>query len=275
MKKKSLILFLLAISIMGYAQVGIKTLDPKGIFHVDGMGDNGSVTNPTQIDNDFIVTDDGNVGIGTLTPRARLDLQGIGNGTTTSIYGLRLDDGNQGEGKMVASDADGFGKWQDVPGTWFGTLSANYSPALETSYDGISTDYIYLRNIDLNLSKVSSEINNARVEPLSGGVSRLIVPYGGYYRITISGEWSRKNNNGPFLITVHLRDHASFSLLYQGSALGYCSTQDNWRSSTQWMSIIYLNKNAPLIVSTVNNDPSKKTADQVHRFTLIAEYLGQ
>lgn len=59
------------------AQIGINTENPLSIFHVDGAGDNSTSTITTaQAANDFIVTTDGNVGIGTVTPTAKLSLNG-------------------------------------------------------------------------------------------------------------------------------------------------------------------------------------------------------
>ncbi|GEN78099.1 hypothetical protein [Chryseobacterium hagamense] len=49
----------------------------------------------------------GNVGIGTLSPGARLE---INNGTTAGA--LKIVDGTQGAGKVFTSDANGVGKWQ-------------------------------------------------------------------------------------------------------------------------------------------------------------------
>lgn len=55
--------------------VGVNTKYPLGIFHVDGKTDNAK-NKPTQTQqaNDFIITIDGNVGIGTTTPDAKLHI---------------------------------------------------------------------------------------------------------------------------------------------------------------------------------------------------------
>lgn len=67
-----------------YAQVGINTANPKGIFHVDGAKDNAASGTPTiaQQANDFIVTSTGSTGIGTNTPDASaiLDLTSSNKG---------------------------------------------------------------------------------------------------------------------------------------------------------------------------------------------------
>lgn len=57
--------------------IGINTENPQGIFHVDGKGDNDKKSIPTiaQQANDFIITKDGNVGIGTTTPTKNLHVK--------------------------------------------------------------------------------------------------------------------------------------------------------------------------------------------------------
>lgn len=56
------------------------------------------------ISDDLVITQDGNVGIGTISPRAKLEL----NGT------LRIVDGNQQAGAFLVSDATGLGSWYDA-----------------------------------------------------------------------------------------------------------------------------------------------------------------
>lgn len=53
------------------AQVGINTKNPIGIFHVDGQGDT-SGTN--SVIDDVIITNSGNIGIGTSTPSAKVTI---------------------------------------------------------------------------------------------------------------------------------------------------------------------------------------------------------
>lgn len=79
MKKILLITsFLSAGTAIYYAQVGINTENPQGSFHVDGGKDNAVTGSPTilQQTNDLIVTNTGNVGIGTVIPNtnAALDI---------------------------------------------------------------------------------------------------------------------------------------------------------------------------------------------------------
>ncbi|MGM5632095.1 PKD domain-containing protein [Apibacter raozihei] len=69
MKRKNILFFILILIFPAsfFSQVGMNTPTPRQSFHVDGGGDN---TTPTddEIKNDFIVTKNGSVGIGTITP---------------------------------------------------------------------------------------------------------------------------------------------------------------------------------------------------------------
>lgn len=88
---------LLAIIILGaqmaYSQIGVNTNSPQGPFHVDGAKDNPGtgLPNPAQQANDFIVKPNGQVGIGTLNPVEKLEVNGnlqINNAAST--YGSYL-----------------------------------------------------------------------------------------------------------------------------------------------------------------------------------------
>jgi hypothetical protein len=80
--KKNLLLLLL--SAYSFAQVGINTSNPQGIFHVDGAKDNPSTGVPSadQQNNDFVVTNTGSVGVGITTPdnSAKLDITSSNKG---------------------------------------------------------------------------------------------------------------------------------------------------------------------------------------------------
>lgn len=72
MKKILSIATILSVYSSLLGQVGINTTNPQGTFHVDGAKDNPSsgIPIPTQQSNDFIVTSEGVVGIGTVQPSA-------------------------------------------------------------------------------------------------------------------------------------------------------------------------------------------------------------
>ncbi|MCS4301908.1 tail fiber domain-containing protein [Chryseobacterium sp. BIGb0232] len=92
MKLKLLAIIILG-SQMAYSQIGVNTNSPQGSFHVDGAKDNPSTGQPTpaQLANDFIVRANGQVGIGTLNPLEKLEVNGsIQINNAASNYGSYL-----------------------------------------------------------------------------------------------------------------------------------------------------------------------------------------
>lgn len=87
---------MLSIPILALSQVGVNTNNPQGIFHVDGAKDNpdtGSST-PFQDANDFIITSDGSVGVGTTSPDAssilELNVDGLNSGSKKGFLGPKV-----------------------------------------------------------------------------------------------------------------------------------------------------------------------------------------
>lgn len=68
---------LLSNFIFGQGKVGVNTANPQTTLHVDGAKDNPALGTPsaTQMANDVVVTSDGKLGIGTITPNASAVLE--------------------------------------------------------------------------------------------------------------------------------------------------------------------------------------------------------
>ena len=103
MNRKLLFLTIILFSLTVNAQVGVKTENPQGVFHIDGQGNTSGSTN---ISDDIVVTATGNVGVGTNAPATKVDIR-----TSTAGNGFRLQDGTQENGMVLTSDASGNGKW--------------------------------------------------------------------------------------------------------------------------------------------------------------------
>jgi hypothetical protein len=90
--KKIVFLSILTVGTAAYAQIGVNTQNPQGIFHIDGAKDNPETGTPTlaQQANDVSVTSMGNVGIGTNTPTNKIEI----NSTLSNQSGLRFSNLN-------------------------------------------------------------------------------------------------------------------------------------------------------------------------------------
>lgn len=95
-------------------QIGINTEYPVGILHVDGAGDNTSLTpSETQQLNDVIVTSNGDLGIGTNSPITKVDLK---SNLSNGIPALRIQDSSGSmPNKVLESGADGVAFWSAQP----------------------------------------------------------------------------------------------------------------------------------------------------------------
>lgn len=74
MKKSILLIINLLLVKLCVSQVGINTENPKGVFHIDAKGDTG--VQGVEFSDDIVVNAEGRMGIGTLTPQAKLDING-------------------------------------------------------------------------------------------------------------------------------------------------------------------------------------------------------
>jgi hypothetical protein len=84
------------------SRIGINTQDPQGTFEVIGGGvvDGVQTTGSSAI----AVNVEGNVGMGTTSPAAKLDV----------IGSVKITDGTEGAGKILVSDANGLATWSDA-----------------------------------------------------------------------------------------------------------------------------------------------------------------
>ncbi|WP_121965498.1 hypothetical protein [Myroides sp. N17-2] len=107
MKIKIITLLITLYSAFSMAQVGVNNKLPLHPFHVDGKGNNPSIVSPSsdETKDDFVITKEGNVGIGVLNPSVRFEVNGS----------VKITDGNQGTDKVLTSNEDGVGTIKVLP----------------------------------------------------------------------------------------------------------------------------------------------------------------
>lgn len=108
--KKYILLLLASVQVglvsESFAQIGINTESPQQIFHIDAAR---NTSGTTSVSDDIVVDSNGNVGMGVISPKAKLHI-------VTNDVPLRLQDGTQGSKKMLYSkDANGNLSWTDQP----------------------------------------------------------------------------------------------------------------------------------------------------------------
>lgn len=142
--KNTVLSILLSTSTFVFAQTGVNTQYPQATFHVDGNKDNLTAGTPSasQQANDFVVTSEGYLGVGTDFPSTNLQI----NSETAGA--IKINDGTQGLGKILTSDANGVGTWMSNTVT---SITGD-CPSVATSY-GISADKYMSANISLPIGK--------------------------------------------------------------------------------------------------------------------------
>lgn len=159
MKKKTLLLVGILSMGISYAQVGINTQNPQGVFHVDAKSDTNGTTGTGD---DIIVTSRGYMGIGTIEPKERLDLRGT----------IRIVDGNQGTGNIfTAIDTNGTGTWKP----------ANTSAVIGTcTLRDQTRNYYSTYDEQIVYGSSSITMNNSQIALSIADEYKLTVPTGKY-----------------------------------------------------------------------------------------------
>ncbi|KQS45854.1 MAG: hypothetical protein KAF41_11765 [Flavobacterium sp.] len=208
-------LTLLFIGLNSFAQqTGINTKNPQGILHVDSAINNPTLGLPTvEQTDDFIITNSGNVGIGTITPNTKLHIK------STTSGALRIQDGTQAANRLFVSDINGTGTWITPAVTKDAKMGTFPSPAqtiiLTGTNNGGSTNPIY-SGLYLDLEPGRWLVN--------AGITLENLPTG-----TIQGwghAWLSTNNSGApaqngFAHLGPAGNNTSFAGVLQGAFLNY------------------------------------------------------
>lgn len=91
------------------SQVGVNTQNPQAVFHVDGAKDNPSTGTPSasQQANDFVVTNQGQIGIGTNSPSSSLEINSAQSNTSGLKFTNLTSASPLSSGSTLGVDASG------------------------------------------------------------------------------------------------------------------------------------------------------------------------
>ena len=150
------------------ASVGIQTENPQGVLHIDGGA------TAAQPSDDVVIDASGRLGAGVLAPAAKVDSRAAAPGGA-----LRIQDGTQGNEKVLTSDADGAAAWAPqlkMPGSrqWFAFLSTS----AEAGHNSRRTNSMH-PVVGYSGSYISSSLGSAN--PTTGTIT---VPFTGRYLVT-------------------------------------------------------------------------------------------
>lgn len=246
MKMKKTILLTLSLLILGLlqAQVGINTTNPKGVFHVVAGSEN------------IVITPDGNLGIGTLSPTSKFEI--VSGTSATPANGFKLADGSQATGRALGCiDTDGRAQWVPLRGTWFASLEGG---KVDYQSSFVATDIINFPN---------SSISNPAIGAVNQVTGKIRVPHTGVYVLTLTG--SGHNNrvfaNKSFIVTY-------FFVYVNGVAVWRPHNQYDSRTGVIDSSFIYyINLTANADISIKLQNTSMSYANACNKVDLFVEFM--
>ncbi len=226
-------------------------LYPNGTsFYSTGLSNTGwdlyfktFVTPPSNIVPAIAVTG-GKVGVGTLTPAAKLDIAG----------NVKITDGTQGTGKVLTSDANGAASWASVTSLEtdpkVGTLAANKVPKWNGTslQDGIITDNG--ANVGIGTTTPGSKLSVAGNTDVTGNISggaNITSP-----KFNVTQVWNEHPN---------LPDTSSF--VTGGGTVMLCVSGMGYRST---VGMIGFN----ILIDNVNRGTCKSWANEINSQKVIS-----
>ena len=180
------------------------------MLHVDAKGDTDANLS-TGIEDDVVVTPDGRIGVGTLSPQTRLDVVGSTPGA------IRIADGTEGGGKILISDANGRVSWASTAGSWYAALTGGWSTGANSGA---------IKDIWPPFAYTGAELYPPEAGSVNVATGVITVPYTGTYRISITGKaFTTLSNNYSFLLAYPFLDvngsHAFMPHLHSLKDLGW------------------------------------------------------
>ncbi|MDM1369309.1 hypothetical protein [Myroides marinus] len=144
MRNKIVLLVHILVFSLGYAQTGINAKVPMQMLHIDSRGNNpvDRAASTIEVKDDFVVTKNGEVGIGVVNPTVKLEVDGT----------IRLKDGTEGENKILMSNGQGLAHWEKVPYD-IPTVIGNFESLSSVAWTNETDDVFLYSNYKITLTK--------------------------------------------------------------------------------------------------------------------------
>jgi hypothetical protein len=171
-----------------FPQVGIKTTNPLGTFHIDGNNDNSNIPTDSQTLNDFIVDSDGRVGVGIARPNNKLQIVGDNINHPVQIdQSLNLSSLNNNLERIAIDERGNVGIKSSV-----GVIASIFTIQSEVRglnmTNGSSNVNIPFSESDMVFNTLSSDIGTDNSSGLT--YNYISIPSAGSYEIQVIGAFN-------------------------------------------------------------------------------------
>jgi hypothetical protein len=246
--------------------IGINTENPQGLLHIDGAtapattNPSTGVVNPAQAVDDIVVDASGRIGVGHLSPQAKMDVI-----SSTPGGAIRIQDGTEGEGKILISNDLGIGSWAPLAGaSWFAAL-----------YDSPLLGYTTTRGVRRFTAYADSVVSDVNLGSLNRAAGEITLPRTGKYRITLSIYWIANNSDGrtaPYPTQAILRvKEAGQSAFTDKAAFNFWSGRINYGVLPTFINILEFKAGDVLTVFT--DETAAANANNAQAVLFMVELL--
>lgn len=235
------------------AQVGINTLNPRTLVHIDGAGTNPPTGNPSaaQMADDIVITNFGNVGVGTYAPTNKLDIR------SATVKSLKITDTTQGVNKVLVSDANGVGTWTNIGGSWYAVMLGSWSSAAFSTSTG-----------DVQMTGFwGMRVSNSTQGAVNITTGTITVPFTGKYRIGISGYWDTNRSTAVTFFRAEPAIYRNNVFLWSSWVIG----NKSWGIRPGFLTVMDLSANDNITIR--NRQSTTYHSNRVTECVLVVEYL--
>lgn len=272
MKKTILILCFTAYSIGTYAQnVGIGTTSPQQVLHIDAKKDNDGTA--TKYQDDIVVTNQGYMGIGTITPKARLDVRSTENNNAIGIGTTSATHTAAGEGALRYNN-NSFATPADRNKLSYADNTAWRVPKTRTP-----KDYVYANNNNQTLTIPNGgnpAFNNwTKTEDVNGSFNAtsgiFTAKNTGVYVVTFTYTLASGTIGANSSIEAIIQSNtATNNNQYYRCVNTFPGVNNNSRVSGSCSAIFNLSANNTIIVGVINNLGSTKQLETNASYTTLS-----
>lgn len=190
--------------------IGINTINPQRLLHIDGASSpattnpsSGSTITDLQFSDDVIITNEGNLGVGTGKTDAKLNLKSDQPGA------IRIVDGKERQFlSLVTINTAGDASWVFAGIPWFAFLSGG---ELQT------TNIFSTRMLNNYPNSVISDLTLGNVDATNGTIS---VPLDGRYLVTVTGYFFNSWKTSPKLYNAQPQIYVNGTIVYTFAVTG-------------------------------------------------------